>query len=69
MIASRQGDLSVIVARFDSLAWLLPTTANLPKNIRFTHVNRIDNLALDFVDDLVEAQTPVPDRADRYRLG
>ena len=34
----------------------MPTTAKLPKHIRFTFVNRMDNLALDVVEDLVEAR-------------
>ena len=43
------------------LGWIscsgsFPTTAKLPRHIRFTFVNRIDNLALDVVEDLVEAR-------------
>ena len=38
------------------VAWLLPTTARLPKSIRFTFSQRIDNLALDVVEDLIEAR-------------
>ena len=56
MAAARDGDLPVFVAWLDYLAWLLPTTAKLPKHVRFTFVNRIDNLALDIVEDLVEAR-------------
>ena len=55
-MATRDGDLPVFVAWMDFLAWLLPTTARLPKNIRFTFANRIDNLALDVIEDLVEAR-------------
>lgn len=32
------------------------TTEKFPKKVRFTLTNRIDNLALDFVEHLVEAQ-------------
>ena len=56
MSARRDGDLPVFVAWLDFLQWLLPTTARLPRHIRFTFVNRIDNLALDVVEDLVEAR-------------
>ena len=56
MVAHRDGDLPVFVAWLDFLEWLLPTTAKLPKHIRFTFVNRIDNLALDVAEDLVEAR-------------
>jgi hypothetical protein len=38
------------------LAWLLPTTEKFPKKARFTFTNRIDNFALDVVEDLVEAR-------------
>jgi hypothetical protein len=31
-------------------------TEKFPKRVRFTIANRIDNLALDIVEDLVEAQ-------------
>ena len=56
MAAQGDGDLPVFVAWMDFLAWLLPTTAKLPKHIRFTFANRIDNLALDVAEDLVEAR-------------
>ena len=56
MVPCKEGDLPVFVAWLDFLAWLLPTTAKLPKHIRFTFANRIDNLALDVVEDLVEAR-------------
>ena len=36
MVAARDTDLSVFVAWLDLLAWLLPTTAKLPKHFRFT---------------------------------
>ena len=57
MVVPRDGDLPVFVAWLDFLEWLLPTTAKLPKHVRFTFVNRIDNLALDIAEDLVEAAT------------
>ena len=56
MSGPRDGDLPIFVAWMDFLTWLLPTTAKLPKHIRFTLVNRIDNLALDVAEDLVEAR-------------
>ena len=48
--------MPIFVAWPDFLQWLLPTTAKLPKHIRFTFVDRMDNLALDVVEDLVEAR-------------
>ena len=56
MVASKDSDLPVFVAWLDFLERLLPTTAKLPKHVRCTFVNRIDNLALDIAEDLVEAR-------------
>ena len=56
-MAERASDApTIFVAWQDFLVWLLPTTAKLPKHVRFTLVNRIDNLALDIAEDLVEAR-------------
>lgn len=49
-------DLPVFVHWFEFVKWLLPTTEKFPKRVRFTFSNRIDNLALDVVEDLVEAR-------------
>jgi hypothetical protein len=49
-------DLPVFTHWLDFLAWLLPTTEKFPQKIRFTFASRIDNLALDVVEDLVEAR-------------
>ena len=56
MAAPTEAELPVFVAWTDFLTWLLPTTAKLPRHIRFTFANRIDNLALDVAEDLVEAR-------------
>jgi hypothetical protein len=37
------------------LEWLLPTTTKFPKRVRLTFANRIENLALDIAEDLIEA--------------
>lgn len=49
-------ELRVLVAWTEFLEWLLLTTAKFPKKVRFTLTNRIDNLALDLIEKLVEAQ-------------
>lgn len=38
----------------DFLEWLLPVTANFPKRVRATFTQRLDNLALDIAENLVE---------------
>jgi hypothetical protein len=49
-------DLPIFVLWMEFLTWLLPTTEKFPHKTRFTLTNRIDNLALDMVEDLVEAR-------------
>ena len=56
MPATTDEDLPVFVRWMDVMKWLLPTTEKFPKRVRFTFSNRIDNLALDVVEDLVEAR-------------
>ena len=38
------------------LEWLLPTTERLRKRACFTLANRINQLAIDVIEDLVEAR-------------
>lgn len=40
----------------DLLKWLLVTTEKFPKSVRFTFVDRINNLALDVLEDLIQAR-------------
>lgn len=49
-------ELRVLMAWTEFLEWLLMTTDKFPKKVRFTLSSRIDNLALDLVEYLVEAQ-------------
>jgi hypothetical protein len=46
----------IVVKWMEFLKWLLPVTEKFPKRVRYSLANRIDNLALDMVEDLVEAQ-------------
>ena len=59
-------DLPVFVRWVEFVKWLLPTTEKFPKRVRFTFSSRIDNLALDVVEDLVEARY-ARRKADRLR--
>ena len=56
MPATRDEDLPVFVRWVEFVKWLLPTTEKFPKRVRFTFTSRIDNLALDVVENLVEAR-------------
>lgn len=51
-----QDDLSIFTAWLQFLEWLLPATEKFPKRVRFTFADRINNLALDIAEDLVEAR-------------
>ncbi len=46
----------IFVKWSEFLRWLLPVTEKFPRHARFTLANRIDNLALDTIEDLVEAR-------------
>ncbi len=49
-------ELSLFVKWLEFLKWLLPTLEKFPKKSRFTVTNRIENIALDIVEFLVEAK-------------
>jgi four helix bundle protein len=49
-------DLPIFVKWTDFLKWLLHTTEKFPKKARFTFSDRINNLALGIVEELVEAR-------------
>ena len=49
-------DLPVFVKWMDFVKWLLNITEKFPKKARYTHVTRINDLALDVVEQLVEAR-------------
>lgn len=56
MSAPKAAELPVFVLWMEFLKWLLPTTEKFPKHVRFSLANRIDMLALDVVEDLIEAR-------------
>lgn len=55
-MSPRADELPIFSRWLEFLDWLLPTTEKFPKKVRFTLSQRIDNLALDVVEDLVEAR-------------
>ena len=44
-------DLPIFVKWVEFLKWFLPTVEKFPKRVRFTFADRINNLALDIVED------------------
>lgn len=57
-------ELQLFVKWTDFLKWLLNTTEKFPKKARFTFAVRIDNLALDILEDIIECRY---DKAARKR--
>lgn len=53
---SQANELPIFTRWTQFLEWLLPATEKFPKRVRFTFADRINNLALDIVEDLVEAR-------------
>ena len=54
--AKNRDEPIIFVKWMEFLKWLLPMTEKFPKRVRFTLTNRIENLALDLVEDLTEAR-------------
>lgn len=55
--AARAGpELRVLSLWEDFLAWFLHHTARWPKSVRFTLTQRLQNLSLEVLEDLVEAR-------------
>lgn len=55
-MSEQNADLPIFVKWIDFLKWLLLTTEKFPKKVRFTFSDRINHLALDVVEDLIEAR-------------
>lgn len=49
-------DPPLFVLWYDFAKWLLNKTEKFPKKIRFTFRGRIDNLALDTIEGIIEAR-------------
>jgi hypothetical protein len=52
----KTNEMLIFTKWVDFLEWLLPALDKFPKKVRFTFTQRIENLALDIVEDLVEAR-------------
>ena len=48
-------DLPVFTRWYRFLGWLLKTTEKFPKRVRFTFSTRLDNMALDVLEKIIEA--------------
>jgi len=54
--ALREPELPIFVKWMDFTKWLFSITEKFPKSARFTFSDRINNLALDVIEGLVEAR-------------
>jgi hypothetical protein len=53
---NERNELPIFVKWLEFLEWLLAATDKFPKKARFSFCQRIEGLALDVVEDLVEAR-------------
>ena len=49
-------DPPLFVLWYDFSKWLLNKSEQFPRKVRFSFANRIDNLALDIIESIVEAR-------------
>ncbi len=61
---SAHPDLPLLVLWEDFLGWLFPVLEKMPKGVRFTFATRMQGIALDILDGLVEARF----RRERLRV-
>jgi hypothetical protein len=55
-MAESREDLPIFIKWYQFMEWFLDTTQGFPKKVRFTFSTRLDNLALDVLEGIVEAQ-------------
>jgi len=56
MTRNRDEELPIFIKWMEFLEWLLPATAKFPRKIRHTFAERIESLALEVAEDLIEAR-------------
>lgn len=52
----KEVELPIFVKWIDFLKWLYSKSEKFPKKVRFTFSNRMNNLALDIVENLIDAR-------------
>ncbi|MEK7790239.1 MAG: diversity-generating retroelement protein Avd [Deltaproteobacteria bacterium] len=56
VLERNEGELPIFVKWIDFLKWLHFKSEKFPKKVRFTFSNRMNNLALDIIENLIEAR-------------
>lgn len=64
----KEDELPIFIQWMEFLEWLLPATAKFPRKIRHTFSERIEALALDVAEDLIEARYSSDKRALLKRI-
>ena len=64
----RKSDLTVITKAKDLCSYVITITQKSPKQFRFTFVTRLQNLALDAIDNLYRANDVFALRGDRRTI-
>ena len=59
----------IIVMWYELVMWLMGKTEKFPRRVRFTFANRIDNLALDILEQMVTARYEGVGRGKLEALG
>jgi hypothetical protein len=59
-------ELQLFIKWEEFLKWLLNTTQKFPKKVRFTFTTRIDNCALDILEDIIEFRYDVKARQSGF---
>lgn len=54
--AIEKDDLPIFVKWYDFMKWILATTDHFPKKVRFTFTERMNQLAMSVIEDLIEAR-------------
>ncbi len=61
-------DPPLFVLWYDFTKWLLNKTEKFPKSVRFTFSGRVDNLALDTIEGIIEARYSKDKKASLRRI-
>ena len=54
--SSVKDDLPIFIKWFNFIKWLLNTTDHFPKKVRFTFTERLNQLSMNVIEDLIEAR-------------
>ena len=68
-MAEHQSELAVITKAKDLCSYIMTVTQKSPKQFRFTFVSRLQNLSLDIIENLFQANEVFVIRGDEHAAG